>query len=74
MTAYSKQYALDNKEYLNKRRLLCHHSKRSGVPITEYSVYESIHGLDKTIAWLRVVTQQNKINKLKIDLEVKASI
>lgn len=73
-TEYQKAYAIEHKHYLNRRRLLCNYAQKSSTPVSEYSAYEKIHGLEKTIDWLRIKSKELKLNKLKIDLELKVSV
>ena len=73
-TEYQKAYAIEHKQYLNRRRLLCHYAQKSSTPFSEYSVYEAKHGTEKTIDWLRIKWREIKLNNLKIDLELKLSV
>lgn len=70
-SAYNKDYAIRNRQRLNKRCMISYHNKTLKLPITEIHNYEDEHGLDETLKWMKIQKLKHKFNNDSIEYKLK---
>jgi hypothetical protein len=62
MPSNTPAYVEKNKPYLNKRYLISYHNRILKLDYETIHAYEAIHGIDKTILWLKEQKYYRKYN------------